>query len=127
MNTLDFKINILEIAKNYNIPVNLIDPNNANSLGLNPFIFEDPSLTALAISTVLKGMYSSTHIDVEQAFRENTASQAVENLSLLLKVMYPRLHNGELPTLEDMLDLLNDFDQIEEMCEQMASIPELAQ
>lgn len=118
---------VLDVAKNFNIPVNLIDPNNSSSIGLNPFMFEDPALTALAISTVLKGMYSSTHIDVEQAFRENTAAQAVENLSILLKVMYPRLHNGELPTLEDMLDLLNDFDQVEQMCEQLASIPELAE
>ncbi len=118
---------IIDVAKNFNIPFNLVDPNNPDSIGLNPFMFEEPSLTAVAISTVLKGMYSSTHIDVEQAFRENTASQAVENLSILLKVMYPRLHNGDMPTLEDMLDLLNDFDKVEEMCEKMAADPELAQ
>lgn len=117
---------MLDVAKNFNIKVNLLDPNNADSIGLNPFMFDDPSLTAIAISSVLKGMYNTTHTDVEQAFRENTAAQAVENLSILLKVMYPRLHNGDMPTLEDMLRLLNDFDKIEEMAKQMEAIPELA-
>ena len=35
--------------------------------------------------------------------------QAVENLSIMLKEMYPRLSNGLLPNLEDMLKMLNDF------------------
>lgn len=118
---------MIEVAKNYGLDVNLIDPNDANSPGLNPFIFEDPSLTAIAISTVLKGLYNTTHTDVEQAFRENTASQAIENLTILLKIMYPRLHNGDMPNLEDMLRLLNDFDLVEDMCKQMEAIPELSE
>lgn len=118
---------IADVAKNYNVPINLIDPNDTNSIGLNPFVFDDPSLTAIAISTVLKGMYNTTHTDVEQAFRENTAAQAIENLSILLKVMYPRLHNGDLPNLEDMLKMLNDFDLVEDMCHKMEEIPELSE
>lgn len=119
--------NMIEVANNFNIPYNLIDPNNPDSLGLNPFIYDDPALTAVAISTVLKGMYSASHTDTDEAFREHTASQAIENLSILLKVMYPRLHNGDLPTLEDMLRLLNDFTLIEDMCRKMEAIPELAE
>lgn len=116
-----------EVAKNFNIPVNIIDPNDPNSPGLNPFVFDNPTVTAITISTVLKGMYNTTHTDVEQAFRENTAAQAIENLSILLKVMYPRLHNGDLPNLEDMLKMLNDFDLVEDMCKKMEEIPELAE
>ncbi len=118
---------MVEVARNFNIPYNIIDPNDQNSIGLNPFIFDDPSLTAIAISTVLKGMYSSANSDVDEVFREHTAAQAIENLSILLKVMYPRLHNGDLPTLEDMLKLLNDFSLIEDMCKKMEEIPELAE
>lgn len=116
-----------DVARNYNLPVNVIDPNDSNSPGLNPFVFDDPSLTAIAISTVLRGMYNTTHTDVEQAFRENIAAQAIENLSILLKVMYPKLHNGDLPNLEDMLKMLNDFDLVEDMCHKMEEIPELAE
>lgn len=119
--------NMIDVAKNFNIPYNLIDPNDSSSLGLNPFIYDDPTLTAIAISTVLRGMYNTTHTDVEQAFRENTAAQAVENLAILLKVMYPRLHNGDLPNLEDMLKMLNDFDLVEDMCKEMEKDPELAE
>ena len=119
--------NMIDVANNYNISYNLIDPNDPNSMGINPFVFDDPSLTAVAISTVLKGMYNSTHLDDEETFRANTAMQAIENLSILLKVMYPRLHNGDLPNLEDMLKMLNDFDLVEDMCKQMEEIPELAE
>lgn len=118
---------MVEVAQNFNIPYTIIDPNDSNSIGLNPFIYEDPSLTAVAISTVLKGMYSSTNTDSDELFREHTASQAIENLSILLKVMYPRLHNGDLPTLEDLLRLLNDFSLIEDMCKKMEAVPELAE
>ncbi|MGN1300715.1 MAG: hypothetical protein ACI4VC_05170, partial [Clostridia bacterium] len=76
------------------IKVNILDPNDSSSVGLNPFVFDDPVQTAIAISTVLKGLYDSSHPDVELAYRENAANQAVENLSILLKEMYPRLHNG---------------------------------
>ena len=121
--------NMIDVANNYNIKYNLIDPNDSNSMGLNPFVFDDPSLTAVAISTVLKGMYNatSTRMDDEETFRANTAIQAIENLSILLKVMYPRLNNGDLPNLEDMLKMLNDFDLIEDMCKKMEEIPELAE
>ncbi len=40
--------------------------------------------------------------------------------------MYPRLHEGSLSNLEDLLNMLNDFSLVEEMTEQMKQIPELA-
>lgn len=116
-----------DVARNYNIKPNIIDPNDSNSIGLNPFMFDDPALTSVAISTVIRGMYKTTHTDDEETYRENSAAQAVENLSILLKVMYPRLHNGDLPNLEDMLKMLNDFSLIEDMCHKMEQIPELAE
>ena len=117
---------ILKVAKNYKIKVNLVDPNNADSPGINPFVFEDPIKTGMAISSVLKGLYSSSRPDLQQAFRENVAIQIIENLSILLKEMYPRLNDGDLPNLEDMLNMMNDFSLVENMCNQMKEIPELA-
>ena len=115
-----------KVAKNYKLQVNLIDPNNADSPGMNPFVYEDPLKTGMAISTVLKGLYSSSRPDLQQAFRENVAIQIIENLSILLKEMYPRLHDGDLPNLEDLLNMMNDFSLVEDMCKQMKEIPELA-
>ena len=116
---------ILNVADNYKMPVNLIDPNNPNSPGLNPFAFNDPIQTSVAISTVLNGLYSAPATDMEYAYRANISSQAVENLAILLKEMYPRMHDGNIPTLEDLLDMLNNFDLVEEMCEEMKKIQEL--
>lgn len=117
---------MLDVAKNLNLSVNLIDPLKSDSVGLNPFIHDDPVDTAVAISTVLYGMFVSTKADIELAFREHAASQAVENLAILLKEMYPRLHDGLLPTLEDLLNMLNNFDLAQEMCEELEKNPELA-
>lgn len=117
---------ILNVANNYKIKVNLIDPNNSSSPGINPFVYEDPIKTGIAISSVLKGLYTSSRPDLRQAFRENAAIQIIENLSILLKEMYPRLNDGDLPNLEDMLNMMNDFSLVEEMCNKMKEIPELA-
>ncbi len=117
---------VLNVAKNYKLKVNLVDPNNADSPGMNPFVYDDPIKTGMAISSVLKGLYSTSRPDAQLAFRENTAIQIIENLSILLKEMYPRLNEGDLPNLEDMLNMMNDFSLVEDMCKQMKEIPEFA-
>ena len=108
---------------------NLIDPNDSSSVGLNPFALEDATQTAVAISTVLKGLYSSSNsnLDVELAYRVNAANQAIENLAILLKEIYPRLHDDDLPSLEDMLNCFTHFELIEELCEEMKKDDELAE
>lgn len=117
---------MIKVADSYKLPYNIVDPNDPNSIGLNPFIFDDPLQTSIAISTVLKGLYSSTHSDINEVYRENAATQAVENVSILLKEIYPRLHDGELPTLEDVQDCLTDFELTESLCERLKEDEELA-
>lgn len=117
---------MIKVADSYKLPYNVVDPNDPNSIGLNPFIFEDPLQTSIAISTVLKGLYASAHSDINQAYRENAATQAVENVSILLKEIYPRLHDGELPTLEDVQDCLTDFELTESLCKKLKEDEELA-
>src|SRR5699024_3439014 len=109
---------MLGVAKNFKIKVNLIDPNNYDSPGMNPFVYNDHIKTGIDISSVLKGLYSTSRPDLQMAFRENAAIQIIENLSILLKEMYPRLNNGDLPNLEDMLNMMNDFSLVEDMCNQ---------
>lgn len=70
---------------------------------------------------------SNNSTDSEEIYKENMAFQAVENTAILLKEMYPRIKEGILPTLEDLLKMLNDFDLVEVMCEKMKEIPELAE
>lgn len=117
---------IKKVAKAHNLKVNILDPNDSSSIGLNPFVFDDPVQTAIAISTVLRGLYHSTKPDMTLAYRENAANQAVENLSILLKEMYPRLHDGDLPNIEDLLNCLVDFKLVENLCEEMKQDEELA-
>lgn len=114
------------VAKNFKLKVNLIDPNNMDSPGLNPFVYSDPIKTGVAISSVLKGLFATSRPDIQLAFRENAAIQIIENLSILLKEMYPRQNDGDLPNLEDLLNMMNDFSLVEQMCNDMKEIPELA-
>ena len=118
---------IKDVADNFGIPVNLIDPDSPSSPGLNPFAFEDPTQTAIAISTVLKGLYSDKNPGMELAYRENQTSQIIENLTILLRLIYPKMNEGKLPNIEDLFKLLNNFDLIEKMCKILESDPELAE
>ena len=117
---------MVDVAKNFNIPVNYIDPASLTSIGLNPFVYDDPIKVALIISSILRGMSTASAFDVKEDTRaENISSQVVENLAILLKEYYPYKNEGVLPNLEDLFKLLNDFDLIEDMCEELKTIPEM--
>ena len=118
---------IAKVAENFHLPVNIVDPNCADSPGLNPFVYKDPIKTGLAVSSVLKGLYLHSRPDTELAFRENEAVQVIENISILLKEMYPLEHEGLLPNLEDILDLLTDFNLVIDYVEKMKQVPELSE
>ena len=117
---------VQNVAKAYDVDVNVIDPMDPNSLGINPFIGTDPAKIASIISVVLKGMYESENASSNNVFFANVTQQAFENLAILLKLVYPRMHGGELPSLEDMLDILNNFDLAEEMTEVLKKDEQLA-
>lgn len=51
----------------------------------------------------------------------------IENISILLKEMYPLEHDGLLPNLEDILDLLTDFSLVVDYVEKMKQIPEFTE
>jgi len=118
---------IMNVCENYHIKYNLIDPASTNSRGLNPFVYDDVNQIAITISSVLKGMYVNSHPEIEEAYREDFIIQAIENVTIMLKEMYPRLNGGNLPNLEDMLKMLTNFDLVQKMCEVMNSDEELAQ
>lgn len=122
---IDSITKMVDVAKNYNLKVNIVDPSNTDTLGLNPFNFKDPIKTGIVISNVLKEIFAQARPDVQIAFRETASMQIIENLSILLKEIYPRLHDNALPNIEDLLDLMNNFKHVEEYCEQLKLIPEL--
>ena len=108
-----------DVAKNYGFTYNVIDPTNPNSIGLNPFVYDDPNKIALTISSTLQAMHTASH-ETEEAFKQDFTLQAIENLAIILKEMYPRMNEGALPNMSDMLKMFNNFDLIEKMCEILA-------
>lgn len=117
---------VQEIANNYDIPVHLINPFDPDSPGLNPFALNiPPHVIALVINLVIRSLYSTQNVGDEMAYMQDTANQAIQNLVMLIKVMFPRLNNGLVPTLEDLLSCLNNFDYVESMCEELKKDPEL--
>lgn len=117
---------MLEVAKNFQIPVHLIDPLDPNSPGLNPFTLPTPALAGLMVSLVIQSLFEASSATAELAYMKDLAYQAIQNICIFLGVMYPRQHNGDLPTLEDVLHCLTNFDLVEELCEQLKADPELA-
>ena len=116
---------MMDVCKNFGIEYSVIDPSSSTSIGLNPFVYDDSSKIAITISSVLKAMYSVTHNNSEDAYREDISIQAIENVAILLKEMYPRMNEGNLPNMEDLLKMLTNFDLIQKMCEILAHDEEL--
>ena len=102
------------VAENFNHKYTIIDPDNPNSVGLNPFAFDDPVQVAITLSSLLKRMYTlevsgeGDTMITESSYTKNISGQAVENLAIILKVVHPEIHGGEIPSLENLLDMLND-------------------
>lgn len=117
---------IADVAKNFGIPTHIIDPLDPNSPGLNPFILPTPSLAGLMISLIIEGLYDAASATAELAYMKDLAYQAIQNICVFLGEMYPRRHNGDLPTLEDVLHCLTNFDLVEELCEDLKTEPDLA-
>lgn len=118
--------NMQKVAKNFKIDVITVDPLSENTVGINPFINKSPTKVASIIATVLKGMFDSENPGGTNQFFGQVTQQALENLSIILKVMYPRMHGGALPTLEDMLKMLYDYNIVEMMCDEMKKDAALA-
>lgn len=112
--------NMIDVAKNFGFDYHIIDPSDLNSIGINPFVYDDPYKIATTISSTLKAMYNDSHTEVQEAYREDVILQAIENIAILLKEMYPRMNEGALPNLDDMLKMLTNFELVEKMCEIMA-------
>lgn len=117
------------VAKNFDIDVYSVDPADPeNTLSINPFAIDDATKVASIIADVLKSMYENQGGGAPgDPFFTQVTLDAFQNLAILLKEMYPILNDGEIASLEDMLELLYNFDKVEEMTEEMKKIPELAQ
>lgn len=117
---------IKEVAKCYDIPFIEIDPTNPNSIGINPFVIGNPALCGLIISLAIRGLYMSNNPTEDAVYSEDMSTQAIQNLVILLKVMYSKMHDGLMPNLEDLLKCFTNFDLVQEMCEELEKDPELA-
>ena len=121
--------NFVKVAKNFDIDVLSVDPGSPETtLSINPFAIPEAPKAASIIADVLNSMYESTgDSKPSDPFFTQVTLDAFQNLAILLKEMYPRLHNGEIASLEDMLELLYNFDQVEAMTEELKKVPELEQ
>ena len=117
---------MMKVSENYNIGYNLIDPSQPEkSVGLNPFIYDDPTRISVIISSALQGISSDEASEMKDLYREEISLQMLENLSILLKVIYPKMHDGVLPNMEDLLTLLSNFELVEKMCKILEKDEEL--
>ena len=118
---------IKEVATNFDIPFIEIDPTKPDSIGINPFIIGNPALCGLIISLAIRGLYSPIGTtSVDMSYMEDISTQAIQNLVMLLKVMYPKMNDGLMPNLQDLLKCFTDFSYVEKMCEEMKKDEELA-
>lgn len=114
---------MIDVCQNYGISYILLDPlNPADSVGLNPFVYDDPNTIAVTISSTLNGIKAPDNDN----YSEDIVIQILENLTILLKLIYPQMNDGVLPNMEDLLKLLNNFTLVQKMCEILKRDHELA-
>lgn len=120
---------MMEVAENFNMPYHIVDPNDRNSIGLNPFVYENPLKAAGVFSYVLKAMYQGTLENIDKVNLENDAIEALENTCTLLKASYPIIYKDRdyLPTLEDVLKIFKNMDAVEDLCKKLEAVPEIAE
>ena len=120
--------NMMKVCDNYDVKYNLVDPSQPDkSIGINPFVYDDPAQIAIVISTVIQGTtIRGSHYEKDE-YREETFLQTLENLAILLKEIYPKMNSGALPNLEDMLAVLSNFELVEKMCGILERDEELSQ
>ena len=104
---------MISVCKNFGLSYNIIDPSDKNSIGLNPFVYDNTNKISITISSVLRTMLDISKDEPDETYRESVVIQAIENMSILLKEMYPRMNQGMLPNLEDMLKMFTNFDLVE--------------
>lgn len=124
----DYEIidHMTKVCNNFNVKYNLVDPNNLTSIGLNPFVYDDPIKIAITISSAIRSMYNTSYTDLREPYREDDSIVIIENLAILLKEMYPRLNDGLLPNMEDLLMLMTNFELVEKMSKIMEHNEELS-
>lgn len=120
---------MMEVADNFNVPYHIVDPNDRNSIGLNPFVYENPLKAAGVFTYVLKAMYQGTLENIDKVNLENDAIDALENTCTLLKITYPIIYKDRdyLPTLEDVIKIFKNMDAVESLCKKLESVPEIAE
>lgn len=112
--------NIIKIAQNYNIKVNIIDPANHNSLGLNPFaLCSSPVEASELISDILDFTIKTNENNSEEIYTKAMGLEAVQNITILLAAIYSKVNNGILPTIENVIECLNNFDVVRSLCESL--------
>lgn len=111
----------LKIGAANGVKVHKIDPKmeeikKGNIAKYNPMLLGDPEKTGDIIASILTGMEDGE----VNPYYKNAGIRAIRNIVILLRVMYPIENNGQLPTLEDVLELLNDFGKVEKMSRNMS-------
>jgi len=118
---------ISKVCDAFSVAYNIIDPLDPNSIGLNPFAYASPSKAASCIVTILKGLFPTDLSNQYEAYSQNLMLQSITNLSIMLSVVYPKINNGKLPTLVDLMKVMSNFDLVESLSGVLESNEELSE
>ncbi len=113
---------VIKIAEAYKTKVHKIDPSleeieKGGIAKINPLKGGRPDKIGDIVSSILISMENTSDSKGNPYFI-NASVRAVRNVTILLKVMYPRIYNYD-PTLEDVLHTLNDFNSVVPLVEEM--------
>ena len=121
---------MIKVAKAHNFNYNLVDPNQpADSVGLNPFVFANPLMTADVLTQLLKAMNDATKAEnIQEKFVISEIEAALKHTCCFLKDAFPLLYEDKdyLPTVQDIVNIFNEPALIEEMYKRIKQNPDNA-
>ncbi len=69
---------MISVCKNFGLSYNIIDPSDKNSIGLNPFVYDNTNKISITISSVLRTMLDISKDEPDETYRESVVIQAIE-------------------------------------------------
>lgn len=113
--------NLSKISENFGFKAKILDPKDKNTYGINPFSIKNKYTAVDAISKLIQlvSQYQYNDLEIPDITSAYTidAARTVENVAELLIETYPKKSEGYIPNIEDLINLLTNFDFIEILLE----------
>ena len=105
----------INIASNLNLDYKCINIDSTNDFGLNPLSINDSYTAGVLVASLFTLLSNKVSQFTDPISMSITTLTMIQNLATLLAEVYPKLHDGEIPTLFNLQQMFTDFLEIRDL------------